>query len=375
MATTNVQTGRYWIDWSRGPVYGSSITLSAASSNALIAVAGLWVGNLVAGWVWSIVAVVAYRYRDWTNKRDGIHVQHQLVWRNAGFPLTAAVMNWKIYIQRSGRWKRLKLKFGFGRQSPSRSAAAKQSSLPSTPSTAPQFDRLGRRSMLPVWLPLLIWAGFIVAGVFVSRFASPTKDVLAKGSLSACGIWDFQSSKNDSLTADQVRGARAKKILEDTISGRAYARSCYVSSDESIQSSSCSRFAKQILPNHAARNYYNCPFRSSADEVWKGGACDTENLKSSLVMSTEKLDTSLDLGINAASHNAIGFQKVVNCSVLSLTNRTNTTSGLGIDTGLKADFTTYRFGSVVGSIGVAENITEWISGAASQSNRIGYIMR
>ena len=379
MATFGTQTG-FWVDWRDGPVRGPSITLTARNSNIVIAAASLWVGNILAGWVWATVATIIYRRRSRTKVRDGVHVQHQLIWRNSGDPLTAALDNLDVYLHRSKRWKLFKQRLiNVRRWTPGKSTSAPGvttagSSSTSKLSSSPKFDRIRRRSLWAFSTPLAIWAAFFVSGVFVSYIATPNHDVLARSNLDSCGIWNISAANRpdqDQTTAQtQVEIAYAAKVLNDTLNGRNYARSCYANDLGNLNPVSCSIYTKPTLATFTAQDTRFCPFQYYPGEPFDGSVCDVPHSQGAFAMWTGTLDSSVDLGINAHEENAVGFEKKVNCSVLSLSNRTATNTKLGFDTQANVTYTAYLFGGYKDYVG--NNITYFTDVAASQSNNYGY---
>lgn len=376
MSTNPIATG-FWIDWPQGMVIGSSITLHTRVSNALLVFAGLWLGSLTAGWVWEIIASMAYRRGTQTTNRDGIHMQHQLVWRNIGDPLGAMMANLNIYLERSD-WRRRSKNFLY-RVIPSTTAIFFRRSTPARPTStnsrgnlAPRhnFNRLLRRTIGAVTLPFVVWAGFVVAGVFVSYIATTNHDVLIEADLDACGIWVFPEMEEVLSLKDQLFNAYASKVLNDTLYARNYAKSCYANQGAGVNPVSCSYFTKQTLRYSALRDEAVCPFVEYPGQRFEGGACDVPHSTGSYWMSTSMLDTNVDLGINTHKDHGLGFKKTVNCSVLSLENRTGSSFGYGTQAG--ADYTTYQFGPISAFEFLGDNVTEFINPTASRSSNVAY---
>lgn len=374
MPSPQIQTG-LWTDWARGPIYGPSVTLTTTSSNVLIAIASLWVGDLVAGWVWACIAPMIYFFRNKhcrdTTKRDGIHVQHQLVWRNTGDPVGAALENFAIYRERSRNIARSKRKWetlwskAFKPSSaagqPASGSKIKQSSNVATNAV---FPRIHRRTCLAFLTPFVVFAGFFIAGVFVSYIANSHHDVLVASDLHSCGLWNFSTKSHPHSTPNEVQNAYVSKVLNDTLAARTYARSCYSEDVQGVNSVSCSFFTKRFLAYSKAQHIRACPFEFYPGQSFEDGACDTAKNNATFVMYTDLLDSSIDFGINAHQSNSVQMRKTVNCSVLSLTNRTGTTKGY--ETQANTTYTTYLFGSVAN--GFKANVTAYVDVAASQSN-------
>ena len=88
-AAPYVYTGP-WINWSRGIVLGSTITLSDRDGDLLIAFLGIFV--TVAGVAcWRLVSFALHQHRSLGRPQDVLHHQQQAIFRNTGSPVSASL--------------------------------------------------------------------------------------------------------------------------------------------------------------------------------------------------------------------------------------------------------------------------------------------
>ena len=185
MSGIPVHTG-FWHDHSQGTgPNGIVLTLGVVHANYLIAALSTFIG-FVGTALWSLVAFIIHqclfpRYRE----MDVQMMQHRVMHRN---PSTALGMIWYLLYSLLS-WRKHK-----------------------------NHHLLSTLLVIP---PLLVFATFTVAGVFVSRVAGrsyTSNDVLVKPS--RCGIptWD--------LTVTGQRDERQRTLI-DTLAARAYVTLCY----------------------------------------------------------------------------------------------------------------------------------------------------
>src|SRR5271170_751064 len=80
MAAIPIYTGR-WLDHSRGPILGDTVTLDVRWGGYLIAASSTFIG-LVGTALWSLVALAIHQYRAGPDKQDAVFFQQQVVYRN-----------------------------------------------------------------------------------------------------------------------------------------------------------------------------------------------------------------------------------------------------------------------------------------------------
>ena len=111
------------------------------------------------------------------------------------------------------------------------------------------------RARLGIWglllVPLIVFAIFTAAGVFVGRVAVPTyraTDILLNSG--NCGFPSWPDGDFDSIFA------RSAKKLKDTLNARAYSSQCY---NLSLNAVGCSAYAVRSLP-YTVIDDAPCPF-------------------------------------------------------------------------------------------------------------------
>jgi hypothetical protein len=273
MSAIPVYIGR-WQDHSRGQILGDTITLDVRWDGHLIAALSTFIG-LVGTALWSLLAFAIHQYRASPDNEDAVFFQQQVVYRNQASALDAFLDILKIFCA----WRR-------------RKAVGKRA------------NRLGRRSILLSLPPLLIFAAFTAAGIFISEVAGPTyRSNNVKVRSSRCGYFSFDTSTADGARAFSLKG------LNDTMTGRQYAKSCY-HSDSTF--TDCSLFPVQSLPYNSS--LVECPFGKDPS----GQVSCLPDQGNALQMDTGLLDTDSYLGINAAPSNRLLIRNTVTCSPIRI---------------------------------------------------------
>jgi hypothetical protein len=273
MSAIPVYIGR-WQDHSRGPILGATITLDVRWGGHLIAALSTFIG-FVGTALWSLLAFAIHQYRAAPDSEDAVFFQQQVVYRNQASTLDAFLDLLKIF----WAWRR-------------RKAVGKR------------VNGLGRRSFLLSLPPFLIFAAFTIAGIFISEVAGPTyRSNNVKVGSSRCGYFSFDLS-----IADGAR-AFALKRLNDTMTGRQYAKSCYHSNSTFTD---CSLFPVQSLPYNSS--LVECPFGKDPS----GQVSCLPDQGNALQMDTGLLDTDSYLGINAAPSNRLLIRNIVTCSPIRI---------------------------------------------------------
>jgi hypothetical protein len=271
-----------WTDHSHGQIMGSSITVTDQHGDYIISFLALFVGSFVMAAFWAIIRFIVHYCRAPRTESDGFRCQQQIVYRNNSDPLDAAMELFSICLA----WK------------------------PFSSSKYRREAKVRRRSM---WLliPLVIFLSFQVAGILTSQIASSayeSSDVLVKPG--NCGIWLY-----DYKSTNGVKGYELK-VLNDTLTGRAYARSCYSTDFSSVNPVSCSFYTvKNLFYNSTAGD---CPFGDGEPFPFESGICSINGNKESLVMDTGPLDSNDDFGINAPPKDRVKYRKQTTCSPVSV---------------------------------------------------------
>ena len=157
-AELSIYTG-FWVNWSSGRVFGSTLTLSADNSAFLIAFIALFV-RFVGGQLWSVITFLASRACSTAEPRDALYHQQQAVLRNTSQPVDLV-------------WSMLKLAWfwkGFASKASTRTLSFVTSSL-------------------------AYIAAFALAGIFSSRVSSANSEVLLLPN-NHCGFWHYPRSRD-----------------------------------------------------------------------------------------------------------------------------------------------------------------------------------
>ena len=258
LSGAHVYTG-IWVNWSRGPVLGSTLTLSDTHGSLLTAFLGIFV-TAVGGAMWRITSFMIHQSRAKRAHQDGLHHQQQAIFRNASTPGSAS-------------WQLLQLLFHW-------SGYAKRPALRILPLAA---------------LALTNLVLFSLAGVFSAQVTKAAGNETLIRSPN-CGTWDVSSH-----TGPLEQAAFRSKTLLDTTSASTYARSCYGVAPNSL---SCNQYAQSSIP-WAVNQNASCPFHS--------GMCmfgDTAAYQ----MDTGPIDSHRVLGINAPPSDRITYRKFTTCS-------------------------------------------------------------
>ncbi|KAI0817298.1 hypothetical protein GGR55DRAFT_11801 [Xylaria sp. FL0064] len=275
-----------WTNWSRGRVFGSTLTLSRRDADLLIAFTAFFIA-FVTTRVWRIICFVFHRIYSTADPRDAIYHQRQTIFRNSSSPESGIQMLlWLLWANRHSK--------GWLRPLPAAIVA------------------------------ILCISIFTVAGGFSSRISTAVgNEVLID--TSNCGYMPTAESVN----SPSFYGLAAN---EATIINSAanYAQQCYSSKNTGLLD--CNRFAMQqvakIIDSQAG-----CPFKSHV--------CRNES--ANLRIDSGFLDTHHVLGFNAPSNERILFRNVLHCAPL-------TTAGYKRESLSSAgNYTFYQYGAIVGS--------------------------
>ena len=163
------------------------------------------------------------------------------------------------------------------------------------------WRRRGKRiwlRTLALMLPaMLVWVGFLAAGIFVSDAASKSYTqihVLAKPDV--CGNWLYNTDGTANTLA--LGGAQ---ILQGVMDARAYATNWYGNVSSRLGASSL--FPQTKLP-YSTENDTSCP------------VVEQLCISAGYTLKTPRLDSHTMFGINAQPENRVQFQKNVTCAVI-----------------------------------------------------------
>src|SRR5436305_11055473 len=167
MAEASIYTG-FWINWSKGPILGITLTTTSQNGFLLVSFLALFV-RMVGSHFWSVLCFVMHQLKSDSSPQDGLHHQHQLLLRNS-------------QSHTSTLWDLTKVAF-FWR------ASARHSF---------------RRTLPLIVIALLQLTIFTTAGLFSSHLASSTDEVLVRSPY--CGYIQFPDNFDhlDACEEEQV---------------------------------------------------------------------------------------------------------------------------------------------------------------------------
>ncbi|KAL9638460.1 MAG: hypothetical protein Q9164_001539 [Protoblastenia rupestris] len=295
-AESPIYTGP-WINWSRGLVLGSTITLSQRDAGLLTAFLGIFVTAAGAA-CWRLLSYAVHQHRAKEAPRDGLHHQQQVILRNNN--TSGAV--WQL-AQLVWYWRNVRV-------------------------------RAMLRNLPLIALAVCNMTLFAVAGIFSSEVTKAAgNETLLRPS--SCGFL----TPDDSLpsTSQVLNAAISALNLNDTLAASTYSRACYDNDQKSLQ---CNQFSQPRI-RWKSKSNSSCPFASNL--CLKGPMSAYE-------MDTGLVDSHEMLGINAREVDRMQFRKVSACSPIRTTpyvyevNDTNPDHAAYGDTLFR-----YAFGELKGS--------------------------
>lgn len=251
-----------WVNWSRGKLLGSTLTLSTSHGGLLSAFLAIFI-SLAGIAFWRITSFTLHQLRAGKTSSDGLHHQQQLIFRNTG---TAS----------GAFWQMLQL---------------------------PKFWRNNSNSPWLRTLPIALLAlsnvvVFAVAAIFSSEVTkAPGKGVLIQSP--NCGRLEFDSLDNGFTGV--IQAAYNTVILNGTTEAAAYTRNCYGDDANGLR---CNRYVQTKIPWRTNVNA-SCPFDDELCFFGKTGAME---------MDTGPIDSHYALGINVPKEYRITYRKVSTCS-------------------------------------------------------------
>lgn len=261
MAGDDVFLGR-WTNWSRGPVFGSTLTMTQENGKYLIAFIAFFVA-FVASRFWRICCFFLHRFHSTNHPSAAPYHQRQAILRNSSSPESGLVFLLRLY----WAW----------RQSHPKHLLALFS---------------------PALVAFIVLAGFSTAGVFSSQISSTVGNEVLLSSGARCGIMIGTSNITDALTV--VRPYQSR-VVDNALS---YAQQCYSSSDSSMVD--CNRFVAPRLVAVSVNYSAGCPFESKM--------CRTN--ASNLRIDSGYIDINRDLGMNTAAEERFTWRTVLHCAPL-----------------------------------------------------------
>jgi hypothetical protein len=272
MAGLPITTG-VWQNLSHSGWLASTLTLNVRTGTLLISGLATFV-TIVGGRFWVILSFTIHQIRTSEKKKDGIHHQHQVVYRNQFSQLGAT---WTL-IELAWAWRsRARLNFP--------------------------------RMLLFVLPPLLCFVAFAAASVLSAKVAAPSYTASeVRLQRRYCGILDW--NRPDGNTTMEGNREYSQWVIAKAYAARNYARTCYGHSNSIL--TNCRAHRVQSLP-YTTYPSATCPFKPHRCLLGEQNAFE---------MRTTWLDSHRDFGINAKPQNRLQFRKVSTCSVLRIEDLT-----------------------------------------------------
>lgn len=255
-----------WTNWSRGRIFGSTLTLNRRDADLLIAFTAFFIA-FVTTRVWRIICFVFHRSYSTADPRDAIYHQRQTIFRNSSSPESGVQMLlWLTWANRhSRRW------------------------LYPIPATIAAAVCIGT---------------FTAAGGFSSRISTAVGDeVLIK--TYNCG---YTLAISDSSDPSYFSALSDSATIVNSAAN--YAQQCYSNQNTSLLD--CNRFTVQKVGKRI-NNQAECPFEN---HLCRNGSAN-------LRIDSGYLDSHDVLGFNAPPDERIMFRNVLHCAPLTTTGYTH----------------------------------------------------
>lgn len=264
-----------WVNWSRGSVMGSTLTITKQNGNLLIAFTAFFIGFLSSR-AWRIISFALHQFYSTPTPRNALHHQRQAILRNSE---TAGWSFWTLG-QVAWAWRR----------------------------------SVSWYRPLLVVLPALLFSTlcilfFAAASGLSSQISTAIGDeVLINGENCGMAVLDFTGG--EIRESDAFIMGTASRQVSDAAN---YAQQCYSSPFESHGKepprsagvSDCNSFIVPSLPRSIDTNA-PCPF---AD-----GICRTNS--SNLLLDTGYIDSHGHLGLNAPDDERLQIRQRYHCAPL-----------------------------------------------------------
>lgn len=272
----------FWINWTKGRILGSTLTLSNTNSTLLTNLLALFV-TMAGSQFWTIVRFTLHQVRASFPDRqsDMLYNKEQVVLRNSTSAAVAAQLFLTLH------WASRK--------------DVSESPAKSTPI---------------LFVAIFSATFFLIAGAFSNTVADAGTNVLSRSPF--CGVFnetylaltqygiDGALANPETLALFQEAEAKLEHDIELSVQ---YAQSCYLM--QGTGSSNCDTFQSSRLQVETSQAE-GCPFKA---EICRPDV-DT------IVFDTGFINSHADLGINAAKHDRLFYRRVTNCTILDDTKQT-----------------------------------------------------
>ena len=270
MSNIQIATG-YWENYSQSQYITGTLTIDVRSAALLISTLATFI-TLVGSRFWVLLAFATHQLRSTEEEKDGLHHQHQVVYRNNSSTLAAAWAIFRISLSWRGRarsnWFRMLVW-----------------SLP----------------------PLISFFVFAAASIFSARVTAPSyAGSQVRVVRRNCGFIDWSAAENEQTNSSYSKLGNYR--IKQATAAKTYARRCYGKNVESEQF--CNTCPVSQLP-YSTDPRARCPFGADLCKLGSDRAYE---------MTTPWLNSHEHFGINAISENRIEYRKASRCSVLNVVN-------------------------------------------------------
>lgn len=209
-----------WVDWSKGPITGSTITLSSKTAPIFTAFLAFFV-TIVGACLWRILCFIFHQSSASLKPKDGMHHQHQLIFRNTASPTEAI----RAFFESAFHWRK----------------AARRSFLRSIP-----------LAVFAIVFSVSLTLGSILSSL-VAQSSGSHRLVMSDN----CGYFGFDNSSSLEVRTK----AMTARDLNETMIASAYARTCY-DGNHKLNTLQCSTYATPALTRKVVADAA-CPFDDS----------------------------------------------------------------------------------------------------------------
>ncbi|KAF2840790.1 hypothetical protein M501DRAFT_909713, partial [Patellaria atrata CBS 101060] len=275
----------HWVDWSAGPILGSTITLPSTGAMILVAFLAVFV-QVTGNHLWDIICFL-YHGQIATSKQQSTFVrQQQVLLRNNTSPTSTLGK----FLELAWYWK-------------------------------PKSGCAGSRCLSFAGFSLLYAVGFMLAAIFASQVVDSSEiNVLIYNR--NCGIWDWVDWETLANSTELLNSTTDSQEvwISTLLSSTSYARTCFNSTNDDPQ---CKLFSRRAIDSTKLYDS-GCPFESSL-------CLDARS--ATLQLDTGLIDTSTIFGLNLRREDELYWRYVTSCAPLTTDNYTKTAAEA--PTGLK----------------------------------------
>lgn len=254
-----------WTNWSHGPIFGRTLTVSRQNADLIIAFTGVFI-TFVGVRFWRILSLACHRFLSSSYPQGALYHQRQVILRNSPSADSAFVS----FVGLCWAWRHTS-------------------------------ERVLRRLCLLFLLSVLCSATFVIAGGFSSRISTLAgAEALLRGT--ACSSLLYYVT-NVTTTKETFAAANAWGTQSLTNAFN-YAQQCYTSFSSS-QGTSCLTYVRPQLSGRQNKSA-SCPFKESL----------CRDPTANLLLDSGYLDSHFDFGLNSPPNERILIRNVLHCAPL-----------------------------------------------------------